>query len=162
MTVQLRDMHTGDIPVVAGIWHSGWHDGHAKHVPAALTRLRTLASMTERLPPLVAATRVAEMGAARQVAGFCMVKGAELYQMYAAPQARGSGLAAQLLAEGEARIKAAGHARAHLDCAIGNARAARFYEKNGWINTGEALSQLDTSQGTFALTLWRFEKPLQP
>jgi len=151
-------MTEADIAGVAKLWHDGWHDGHAAHVPAALTELRTLHSMTERLAPLLAHTRVAEENGA--ITGLCMTKGAELYQMYCAPEARGTGTAARLIADGEARIKAAGHATAHLDCAIGNLRAARFYEKSGWINCGEAHATVDTLQGPFALTLWRFEKAL--
>ena len=40
--------------------------------------------------------------------------------------------AARLLAEGEARIAAAGHDAAWLHCSIGNDHAARFYERAGW------------------------------
>lgn len=156
--MQLRPMQPEDIPQLATLWHSGWHDGHTGHVPEALTALRTLASMTERLPPLIPVTQVALLDG--QIAGFCMVKGPEIYQLYAAPFARGAGVAARLIADAEARIKAAGHARAELDCAIGNQRAARFYEKSGWTNTGARISQVDTSQGPFALELWRFEKAL--
>lgn len=158
MNAQLRDMTAADIPEMAQLWHSGWHDGHAAHVPAALTRLRTLVSMTERLARLIARTRVATIDG--RIAGFCTVRGAAIHQMYAAPFAQGTGVAAQLMAEGEARIKAAGHSTASLDCAIGNTRAARFYDKCGWHNRGEVTTQVDTSEGPFTITLWRFEKPL--
>jgi ribosomal protein S18 acetylase RimI-like enzyme len=68
--------------------------------------------------------------------GFCMLKGDELYQIYVAAEARGSDVAAALLADGEARLAARGVPVAWLACAIGNHRAARFYEKSGWQRIG--------------------------
>jgi RimJ/RimL family protein N-acetyltransferase len=47
-----------------------------------------------------------------------------------------------------------------LACAIGNERAARFYEKSGWRRTGTMVSQLETPNGIFPLEVWRYEKRL--
>ncbi len=33
-------------------------------------------------------------------------------------------------------------------------------EKCGWRRAGNMLSRLDTSEGTFELEVWRYEKPL--
>ena len=90
-----------------------------------------------------------------------MVKDDELYQLFVLADARGTGVAATLLADGETRIASAGFERAWLACAIGNNRAARFYEKNGWRYAGNVISRLDTPDGPFLLNVWRYEKDLR-
>jgi GNAT superfamily N-acetyltransferase len=71
---------------------------------------------------------------------------------------RGSGVAAALLADAEERLSRNGVKKAWLACAIGNERAARFYEKCGWQLLGTMISQLDTSKGIYPLEVWRYEK----
>jgi ribosomal protein S18 acetylase RimI-like enzyme len=93
--------------------------------------------------------------------GFYIVKGSELYQLFVAAQARGSGTAAMLIADAEARLSANGVEIAWLACAIGNERAARFYEKCGWRRTGTIVSILETPNGEFPLEVWRYEKDLR-
>jgi hypothetical protein len=48
-----------------------------------------------------------------------------------------------------------------LACAIGNDRAARFYEKTGWRRIGVMTSNLPTPAGSFALDVWRYEIALE-
>jgi ribosomal protein S18 acetylase RimI-like enzyme len=91
-----------------------------------------------------------------------MIKDDELYQLYVARQARGTGAAAALIADGEARLAAHGFATAWLACAIGNDRAARFYEKCGWVMAREAVNRLETPAGVFELAIWRYEKAVRP
>ena len=90
-----------------------------------------------------------------------MTKGAELHQLYVSTAARGSGLAATLILDAEARLREGGVHRSWLACAIGNVRAARFYEKHGWTRTGIVIEHLETGTGTFPLEVWRYEKSLQ-
>jgi GNAT superfamily N-acetyltransferase len=93
--------------------------------------------------------------------GFCIVRGDELYQLFVSAQSRGSGVAAALIADAEARLSATGAETAWLACAIGNERAARFYEKCGWHRAGTTMNQVETSNGTFPLEVWRYEKSLR-
>jgi hypothetical protein len=65
-----------------------------------------------------------------------------------------------LIADAEALLAARGVATAWLDCAIGNARAARFYEKSGWRCSGTVVSRLDTPDGVFEVDVWRYAKEL--
>jgi hypothetical protein len=51
---------------------------------------------------------------------------------------------------------------AWLGCAIGNERAARFYEKCGWHRARTMVSDLETTSGILRLEVWRYEKRLQP
>lgn len=145
-----------EIDHLARLWHAGWQDAHADILPAELARHRTLESFRERLQEKLAVTRV--MGPLGHPAGFCMIEKDELYQLYVGADARGSGIAAALLADGERRIAATGATTAWLACAIGNTRAARFYEKHGWRLAGPMINDLQTPDGSFPLEVWRYEK----
>jgi GNAT superfamily N-acetyltransferase len=156
--IVVRDASVQEIDDLARIWCDGWHDAHALILPAELKRRRTLESFRDRLQRRLADVRVAgEPGAA---AGFYIVNGDELYQFYVLSEARGTGVAAALMADAEARFADAGVDTAWLACAIGNRRAARFYEKRGWRLVGNMISNLDTPEGIFPLVVWRYEKSL--
>jgi GNAT superfamily N-acetyltransferase len=154
----LSDPEAEDLPEIAGVWHQGWHDGHADIVPDTLRRLRTLDSFRRRAADHLSRTRVAKNGAA--VIGFAMVRSDEVYQMYAAPAARGRDVAKALMADAEARIRGSGYRIAWLSCAVGNTRAMRFYEKCGWRNCGPERVEVETSEGPFTLEVLRYEKSL--
>ena len=57
----LRPATDADVEAVADLWHRGWHDGHAGHVPEGLTAARTRAAFGARVPA-VPATTVARCG----------------------------------------------------------------------------------------------------
>jgi ribosomal protein S18 acetylase RimI-like enzyme len=158
--LDVRSAEPGELDALAKVWYDAWRDGHEQVVPAELTELRTIASFRERLESLLARVRV--IGPRGAPIGFSIVKGDELYQLFVAAGARGSGVAAALLADAEARLSTAGVETAWLACAIGNLRAARFYEKYGWRRAGIMVNQAQTSNGTFALDVWRYEKMLAP
>ena len=143
---------------IVEMWHQGWHDAHASVVPCELVALRTKGSFTDRVQQLRSDFRVAIFK--DEILGFCILRGDELYQMYVSRTARGKGVAAALIADAETCMRGAGHRTAWLDCAIGNDRAARFYEKSGWENVKTVVTHLDTSKGHFSLEVWRFEKNL--
>lgn len=132
MTV--RPAVSGDADAIAAIWYAGWRDGHLGHVPDALVAVRTEESFWTRAAERIADTTVAVVG--DEVAGFVMVVGDEVEQVYVGSGHRGSGIAGTLLAEAERQVKAGGHAQAWLAVATGNARARRFYERSGWIDEG--------------------------
>jgi GNAT superfamily N-acetyltransferase len=157
--MNIRDAKLSEIGLLAKIWFDGWQDAHARIVPATLARLRTLQSFEERLR--VASTAVRVAGAVGAPVGFYFLKGAELYQFFVSSNARGSGVAAVLMADAEARLSESGIHTAWLACAIGNDRAARFYEKCGWLRTGTVTDNVEVPGGTFALEVWRYEKSLR-
>jgi ribosomal protein S18 acetylase RimI-like enzyme len=156
MTV--RPAEIAEVDYLARLWYDGWQDAHARILPAELTRIRTLESFRERLAAALGDVRVA--GPLGAPAGFCIVRGDELYQLYVAAGARGSGVAALLMADAEARLAEAGADAAWLACAVGNDRAARFYEKCGWRRTGTVVYQPDAWDGA-PLEVWRYEKGLR-
>jgi len=153
-----RSARDSEVDALAHLWYAGWQDTHAAILPVELARLRTLDSFRDRLSANIRNVRVA--GSSSQPLGFCMLKADELYQLYVAPAARGSGIAAVLLNDGEAWLKSRGVQTAWLACAIGNDRAARFYQKNGWNRVGNMLLQVETTDGDFPLEVWRYEKDL--
>jgi ribosomal protein S18 acetylase RimI-like enzyme len=132
--VTLRRARTADAPAVASIWTAGWRDGHLGHVPAELADARTAESFRVRAADRVADTTVAEVGDV--VAGFVMVVGDEVEQVYVSSAHRGSGVAGVLLAEAERLVAADGHPIAWLAVVPGNERARRFYERCGWTDDG--------------------------
>ena len=156
--MKLRPAAAAEIDRLARIWFDGWQDAHAEILPAELARVRTLESFRDRLQAAHADVRVADV--AGEPVGFCIVTGDELYQLFVSPGARATGIAAALVADAEARLAGSGVATAWLACAIGNERAARFYEKCGWHRAGTVTSLLDTPGGIFHLDVWRYEKNL--
>lgn len=156
----VRNAEASEIDQLADIWCRGWQDAHAQILPAELKRLRTLESFRERLRVAIESVRAA--GPSGAPVGFAMIKGDELYQLYVSAQSRGTGIAAALIADVEARLAENGVETAWLACAIGNDRAARFYEKCGWRRVGKMINELETPNGIFPLEVWRYEKFLLP
>ena len=156
--MDVRAAEEVEIDHLAKVWYDGWRDAHARIVPAALARLRTLDSFRDRLQAALPNIRV--VGPSGSPVGFFIVKGDELYQLSVSARSRGSGVAGALIADAEARLSDSGVDTAWLGCAIGNERAARFYEKRGWHRAGTMVSLLETVDGTFPLEVWRYEKPL--
>ena len=154
----IRSAQPADLDPLARLWHDGWMEAHLAHVPPALTAKRTLESFRNRLDGFGDCLRVA--GDVGTPVGFCAIRDDELDQIFVAPDARGGGVAARLLADGEERLAANGIRRAHLLCVIENARAARFYERQGWTNMGVSVESVQTEDGPFAFKLLRFEKSL--
>ena len=158
--MKVRSAEAGEIDQLARIWFDGWHDAHAKILPVELARLRTLESLRDRMKSALPEVRV--VGPPGAPVGFYMLKEDELYQLYVAAEARGSGVATALMADAETRLARRGVRTAWLACAIGNDRAARFYEKSGWHRTGTILYQAEASDGSLPLEVWRYEKHLSP
>ena len=154
----VRSAEASEIDQLAKVWYESWYEAHAHLMPVELTRVRTLESFRERLERALAGVRV--IGPVGRPVGLCMIKGDELYQLFVAAEARGSGAARALVVDAESRLASAGVKTAWLACAIGNDRAARFYEKCGWRRTGTVVYHSETSDGTIPLETWRYEKNL--
>ena len=148
-----------DLAPLARLWWQGWTDAHAAISPPALVRLRTRESFSERMAAALPGVRV--IGPAAAPVGFHLIKGDELNQFYVADPARGTGVAAALMMDAEACMAAQGVEIAWLACAVGNPRAARFYEKSGWSSIGVHRHLAETSSGPIPLDVWRYEKRLE-
>ena len=153
----IRPAEDADMAAVADLWHEGWHDGHAGHVPDGLTGARTLSAFHERTPRRTADTAVA-VADDGSLQGFVMVVDDEVEQVFVARSARGSGLASELLAEAERRVGAAGHSTAWLAVVVGNARARRFYERHGWVDRGDLPYEVSAGGQSFVSPCRRYVK----
>jgi len=155
----IRTPSPDESEALAQLWYDAWQDAHARILPEDFTRARTLANFRERLRATWPGLRVA--GLAGAPAGLCAIKHDELWQLFVSAAARGTGVARALLADGEQRLAAAGVKTAWLSCAIGNDRAARFYEKCGWVRAGNMINKADMpGGGVYELEVWRYEKRL--
>jgi GNAT superfamily N-acetyltransferase len=140
------------------IWSVGWHDAHAGLVPDELARIRTRESFDVRAAERIEDTAVATVGI--EVAGFVMVADDEVEQVYVSRDHRGTGVANAVLAEGERLVRANGHDRAWLAVVDGNARARRFYERQGWTDEGMFEYQPAVESGPIAVPCRRYVKQL--
>jgi GNAT superfamily N-acetyltransferase len=156
--VRLRRALPEDAPSIAAIWHHGWRDGHLGHVPAELTAARQADSFRTRAAQRIGDTTVAVIDG--EVAGFTMVVGDEVEQVYVAARHRGTGVADLLLDGAERQVKAAGHAAAWLAVVPGNARARRFYERHGWTDAGPFDYAAAGDHGPIAVPSHRYVKEL--
>ena len=156
--MNVRPAEPDDLDALARLWFEVWTASHAPMMPEALIKLRTLESFHERLAHMIDDVRV--IGPLGAPIGFCAIKDDELYQMFVSAAAQGTGAAAVLMADGEARLKTNGVRTTWLSCAIGNDRAARFYEKLGWRRIGPLPIEVETSAGPFTLESCRYEKDL--
>jgi len=152
----MRPATSADAPAVAIIWHRGWREGHEGRVSDELVSARTEASFRLRASQRVSDTTVATVDGA--VAGFIMVVGDEVEQVYVASAHRGTGMAAALLVKAEEIVAGDGHESAWLAVVAGNARARRFYERNGWIEGGLIEYPAATGGGSVVVSAHRYDK----
>lgn len=153
-----RAADRGDLGPLAELWWEGWQDAHRAILPREIAADRTLASFHARLAKSIDAVRT--IGDVGKPLGFSMIAGSELNQFYVSRQARGTGLARSLIQDAEARLRIAGVPIAWLACAIGNDRAARFYERHAWRRAGIETVMLPLGSGAFDLEVWRYERDL--
>jgi GNAT superfamily N-acetyltransferase len=158
--MNIRRAEPNELSALARLWYDGWRDAHLAILPAALARVRTLEAFRERMEGKLDVVRVA--GPPGAPLGFYMLDNDELDQLYVSATARGTGVAAALISDAEQELRESGVELAWLACAIGNERAARFYEKSGWKRAGVVLSHFETVAGPFDLEVWRYEKQLAP
>ncbi|NNH72107.1 GNAT family N-acetyltransferase [Nocardia uniformis] len=157
--VTIRPATAVDAEAVGRIWWSGWQDGHLGKVPDELVAVRTEESFGARAVERIADTTVTVV--ADTVAGFVMVNGSEVEQVYVSRDYRGSGVADLLLTAAERQVAAGGHARAWLAVVPGNARARRFYERSGWIDDGPFDYSASNADGAIAVPCHRYIKQVR-
>jgi ribosomal protein S18 acetylase RimI-like enzyme len=156
--MNIRNAETSEIDELARVWHDAWHDGHGDLVPDKLKQLRTNENFRERIEKMLPHVRTA--GRVGQPLGLCLVEGDELKELFVSAAARGTGLADKLIADGEDLLFSNGIRTAWLGCLVGNDRAARFYERSGWIRAKQFIDSVEIPGGIVELNVWRYEKEL--
>jgi ribosomal protein S18 acetylase RimI-like enzyme len=125
-------------------------------VPDALVAIRTPANFVVRATVIQPHTTLAVLD--EVIVGFVAIAGDEIDKLFVSAEARGLGIADLLLRAGEEQIAAAGHPDAWLAVVATNARARRFYERNGWIDGGPFLYETDGDGGTLEVPCHRYVK----
>ena len=131
----IRPATAQDAERIAEIWAPGWRDGHLGHVPDELLEHRAIDAFRPRIAASLPRTHVVVIDG--EIAGFTMIDGDEVDQLYVDAAYRGQGVAAPLLSWAAERIRSSGHPVPWLAVATGNARARHFYEREGWTDAGE-------------------------
>lgn len=158
--MELRRATPEDAPAIARIWYPGWCDAHLGNVPQQLVDARPEATFEPRALEHVQHTTVAVVDG--EVAGFVMVVGDEVEQVYVSAGHRGSGVARALLAVAEQEVAANGHSSAWLAVVAGNERARRFYERQGWTDAGLFDHQAPHPDGPILVPAHRYTKAVRP
>ena len=157
---RLRPAVPGDADTIAAIWIPGWREAHLGRVPAALLEHRSPELLAARVPSMIEAATVAV--ADGSVAGFVVVRGDEVEQMYVSERSRGTGAAGELLTRAESLI-ARHFDRGWLAVVAGNEQAIGFYERHGWRDHGEFDHITWTPDGgTIPVPCRRYEKLVRP
>ncbi|MBL4876394.1 MAG: GNAT family N-acetyltransferase [Cohaesibacteraceae bacterium] len=157
----IRPARQEDHSKIIEIWHDGWHDAHSHLVPDSILEFRKIEHFWLWLGCSNDQFFVATKD--DSVVGFVTTKKAELEKLYVASSARGTGIAAILLAFGEQRLADSGISDALLYCTAGNIRAQKFYCREGWIlgdTFSDALWFPDEENNTVFVDTHRFEKHL--
>ncbi|SEQ47924.1 Ribosomal protein S18 acetylase RimI [Lentzea xinjiangensis] len=157
--VRLRRATVEDAAEVAAIWYPGWCDAHLGNVPQRLVDARPEETFEPRAVEHAEHTTVALAG--DEIAGFVMVVGDEVEQVYVAAAHRGSGVAAALLSAAEREVAAGGHERAWLAVVAGNERARRFYERRGWVDEGLFEHRAPHPDGPIPVPAHRYVKQVR-
>ncbi len=131
----LRDFAEADLPTLIDLWVAAWRE---TGLPIDFDARR--AWIEERLSALRAdgAMIVVGLDASEKPAGFVAIdpRGGALDQLCVAPAERGSGLASALLDEAKRRSPGV----VELDVNEANARARRFYDREGFSVVGRSVN----------------------
>lgn len=148
----IRPARPDDAPALARIWHEAWHDAHDGHVPAGLVAARTRATFDERVAGLLPRSMVADVDG--EPAGFVTIREDELELLFVARTHRGTGVAGALVAAAEER------GATWLSVVAGNARARRFYERQGYADAGPDREEVTVAGATYVVEGRRYERPV--
>jgi GNAT superfamily N-acetyltransferase len=154
----IRRAQASDIPQVAALYHSVWHETQAPLMPPAEVTCRSVKSVVDRMTALLQSTLVTESRG--NVVGFSAWQGGLLGQLFVAKSHRGTTIASNLLRTSELEMAKEGTAEAELRCVVGNERARRFYERMGWRHEGTIMMRVGGDHDQADVPFWRMTKVL--
>jgi RimJ/RimL family protein N-acetyltransferase len=149
-----------NVPGVAALYHSVWHETQAPFMPIEERSRRTLDFFIDRMTKLVATTIIEKWSVG--IVGFAAWHEHLLGQIFIAIPYRGSGLGGGLLVAAESAMANSGTLEAELHCVIGNHRARRFYERANWVLKGEIQEEVAGPCGPIRVPFWCLTKRLRP
>jgi ribosomal protein S18 acetylase RimI-like enzyme len=139
--MELRPAVPADALAVARVHVRAWQIGYRGLLPAAyLESLRAEDRAARYTFDRTDGPRTTVAIDAGELVGFATIHGAELCALHVDPAAWGRGGGRALIAQARADLAAAGAAEAHVWVLVGNARAERFYQRDGWTTDGARRS----------------------
>jgi ribosomal protein S18 acetylase RimI-like enzyme len=139
--MELRPALPADALEVARVHVRAWQVGYRGLLPAAyLDGLRAEDRAARYTFDRTDGPRTTVAIDAGALVGFATIHGAELCALHVDPAAWGRGVGHALIAKARADLAAAGTAEAHVWVLVGNARAERFYQRDGWTTDGTRRS----------------------
>ena len=152
--VNVRHMNVHEAGNVAGLFHRIWHETQAELQHPSIAAERDLDFFVSRVtaydrPPIVAGSGAELVGLAvwkprspnHPVAGRGYIAA-----LYVSGEARSRGVGQRLLDATEREMAEFGLTSGFLGCLEGNDAALRFYERNGWVNSGLSTEHLDADE----------------
>jgi len=155
----IRNAVIADVPQVAGLYYSVWHETHAAFMPEEERARRTLTFFEHRVKELIPTSLVEHRDGS--VAAFSSWNGNLLGQLFVARDYRGTRLASELLSATEREMAKWSVGEAELHCVVGNDRARRFYERMGWRHFGEIFEVVAGPGREVSVPFWRMVKVLR-
>ncbi len=122
---RVRMARAGDVPALAALAAESYRFGFAGILDEAQFATRDQVHFQQRFATEWPFVALAEDGDGR-CRGFVEVRDGTLDMLFVSPDAAGTGCAVALLRHGEAM------GAVRLECFAANARARRFYEREGW------------------------------
>jgi GNAT superfamily N-acetyltransferase len=139
--MELRLAVPGDELAVARIHVRAWQAGYRGLLPAGyLDGLRPEDRAARYTFDRLDGPRTTVAIASGAIVGFATISGSELSALHVEPDRWRTGVGRTLIERVRRDLAAAGVAEAHLWVLDGNARAQRFYERDGWITDGTRRS----------------------
>lgn len=152
----LRYATKGDLPRIAEIYWSVWHETHGPLMPQGECLRRTQDFFLKKISSFAPCALVAERDGA--IIAFSAWQGVLVGQLFVEPKWRGTGIAQELMDATEAELVKSGVDEGELHCVVGNDRARRFYERLGWVSQGEFSEETAGSED--GVSFWRMTKTL--
>lgn len=169
--IVVREAAVSDADALGRVHVEAWRAAYAGMMPddflASLDPAKRAARWRERLGASTKdrATFVA-LDETNALVGFVSVGPArdggdgELYAINVAPRAWGTGAATALLARAVEALRVLGHREAILWVLRQNARARRFYEREGWRQTGDRRDTVSENDFAFEVDELRYARAL--
>lgn len=154
----MRSALPKDVPGIVSLYHRTWHESHGPHMPSAERRSRDTTFFLNRIKSLMPNVIVEESDSS--IVGFTAWRGAFLGQLFVNSAHRGSGMAGRLMQTAEHRMLQQGASEAELHCLVGNERARRFYEREGWCVCEIVTEMLKGDAGDEGRNFWVMRKAL--
>jgi ribosomal protein S18 acetylase RimI-like enzyme len=169
----IREARIGDETEIARVHVAAWRAAYRDMMPDAfldsLDEKQRATRWRDRLEnPLPGKRRMLVATANASVVGFAGVGPArgetgtrgELYMINLAPSAWGTGIGSALLTKCVADLASFGHHEAFLWVLRQNARARRFYEREGWKHDGDRRDTITENGFTFEIDELRYVRAL--